>query len=244
MSKANNLNDFLTDLADGIRLAEANYNIEGASTEKINPQNFRARMEKLLSSITSTDPNLIAENIKKGVTIFGVTGTFVGLVKFIVTYIDWDISYEGVPEDWVQTLQTIQGWNWYEWCNSIYNPGEFSCTKTGEVYYTSEAGKFPVGAFGDELIEEGDEGRYTIRRENGIITFETIDGRGDYILRTAKYGQTWYDWCRSSYNTGGFFCTSPSGPVYYPDRDFGQITVSHVIASDTIINNYSYSVDT
>ena len=97
MAKTDNLTDFLTDLADGIRT------IEG-TTAKIDPQDFRGKIDtyvkpstkKAAATITpstsnqtiaagtyltgaqtiSGDADLTAGNIKHGVNIFGVTGTF------------------------------------------------------------------------------------------------------------------------------------------------------------------------
>lgn len=99
MSKSDNLTDFLTDLADGIRTVEG-------TTDAINPQDFRDRVESFVAplatkgaaTITPTtsnqtiasgtyltgiqtikgDSNLVASNIKNGVSIFGVAGTYTG----------------------------------------------------------------------------------------------------------------------------------------------------------------------
>lgn len=100
MSKANNLTDFLTDVAQAIR------NKKG-TTAKINPQNFSSEIASIsgggalqsktvtpqkttvtvtpdsgyygLSSVTvNGDSSLLADNIKSGVSIFGVLGTYSG----------------------------------------------------------------------------------------------------------------------------------------------------------------------
>jgi hypothetical protein len=56
MAKNNNLTDFLTDLAVGIRNTEAS--VTGtASTAKINPQNFRSRVEKIYTDNTVARAN-------------------------------------------------------------------------------------------------------------------------------------------------------------------------------------------
>ena len=49
MAKTNNLTDFLTDLANGIRKAETG----SESGTKINPQNFRSRVEGLVATVTN-----------------------------------------------------------------------------------------------------------------------------------------------------------------------------------------------
>lgn len=100
MSKANNLTDFLTDVADAIRAKKA-------TTGKINPQDFSEEIASIKTGATlqskSVTPtaaqqvvtpdsgfdglsqvtvrgsvNLIASNVRDGVTIFGVTGTYKG----------------------------------------------------------------------------------------------------------------------------------------------------------------------
>lgn len=103
MSKSNNLTDFLTDLADGIRTKKGY-----SSATKINPQNFRSEVESIpsgkpetattvtlnlasgnqvvtpstgqvFSQVTITKPStLLASNIKKDINIAGVVGTFEG----------------------------------------------------------------------------------------------------------------------------------------------------------------------
>lgn len=56
MAKNNNLTDFLTDLATGIRNTEAS--VTGTtSTAKINPQNFRSRVEKIYTDNTAARAN-------------------------------------------------------------------------------------------------------------------------------------------------------------------------------------------
>ncbi len=90
MAKNNNLTDFLTDVATAIRTKKG-------TTGAINPQNFSSEIESIETginpsgkkTITSTaetdvtnfataqvvDSNLVASNIKKNVSILGVTGT-------------------------------------------------------------------------------------------------------------------------------------------------------------------------
>ena len=101
MSKANILTDFLTDIADAIR-------VKKNTTAKINPQDFSSEIASIsggdiklqtktvtpeqnmqvitpdsdydgLSSVTvAGDDNLIKSNIRYGVNIFGVMGAYTG----------------------------------------------------------------------------------------------------------------------------------------------------------------------
>ena len=90
MAKNNNLTDFLTDVATAIRTKKG-------TTGAINPQNFSSEIESIETGITPSgkktitntnetdvtnfataqvvDDNLVASNIKKNVSILGITGT-------------------------------------------------------------------------------------------------------------------------------------------------------------------------
>ncbi len=100
MSKANNLTDFLVDIANAIRSKKG-------TTEPINPQDFSSEIESIraesklqsksvmpgrnsltvepdtgydgLSSVLVLgDSNLTSDNIRKGAEIFGISGLYVG----------------------------------------------------------------------------------------------------------------------------------------------------------------------
>lgn len=90
MAKNNNLQDFLTDVANSIRT-------KTGTTEQINAQDFSSKIESIETGITPSgkktitstaetdvtnfataqvvDSNLVASNIKKNVSILGITGT-------------------------------------------------------------------------------------------------------------------------------------------------------------------------
>lgn len=135
MAKTDNLNDFLKDLADGIRAKKG-------TTSPINAQNFRSEIESISSGLpsgvsvngteitidtdqftaviagqdgddetgkvvisghnipveldTNTDSsvkatNLTPENIKKDITILGVTGTYEGEITVITVASEIDL---------------------------------------------------------------------------------------------------------------------------------------------------------
>lgn len=66
MSKTNNLTDFLTDLANGIRTAEG-------TTAKIDPQDFRSRVEGVVATVLADD-TVTADTLLSGVTAHDASG--------------------------------------------------------------------------------------------------------------------------------------------------------------------------
>ena len=72
---------------------------------------------KAFEVTASVDSNIVAGNIKKDVTILGVTGTYEGsggssIINFTIN----NVSY-----------QSDSGMEWYDWVSSSYNTGEFNC---------------------------------------------------------------------------------------------------------------------
>lgn len=70
------------------------------------------------------------------------------------------------------------------------------------------------------------------------ITFEL-----DSIQYNAEVGMNWYNWCKSSYNTGNWKCDSLTGIVYRGSGtpSTGGITyVKNVKGNNEIVNNGEY----
>ena len=73
MAKNDNLKDFLTDLAEGIRAKKG-------TTEPINPQNFRAEIESIETGTDTTDATASENDILAGKVAYGKNGRLVGTV--------------------------------------------------------------------------------------------------------------------------------------------------------------------
>lgn len=77
--------------------------------------------------IVKGDSNLIASNIRNGVTIFGITGTFTGEDTTTPTIIIDGIEY-----------QAEEGMTWEEWIASDYNINNFVIDNNNRCIYRSE----------------------------------------------------------------------------------------------------------
>ena len=88
MSKRNDLKDFLTDLADGIR-EKNGY----SSTQKINPQDFRSEIESIKTGTDVKDTTAVANDVRAGKYFYLANGTKAqGLIP------DYDNSFTGSGE--------------------------------------------------------------------------------------------------------------------------------------------------
>ena len=212
-----------------------------------------------LSKVTvSGDSNLIASNIKKGVTIFGVTGTYDSAsTTQTITF-----TVNG------KTYTADNGMTWQEWAGSSYDtigcfPYEVS---SNDGYYN--AGDIAVATPGADdscygaiyFYDDGSDIYQTM--SNGIAyegeyyiddtyfpaqsdpTPSTITFYIDGTEYTAEQGMTWAEWCNSSYNTGGLYVEDESilDPNYYDNQIYidGSGTIP-VKPTDIIIADNSYS---
>lgn len=74
---------------------------------------------KALEVTSAIDSNIVPGNIKKDVSILGVTGTYEGSGgSSIISFTINNVSY-----------QSDSGMEWYDWVSSSYNTGGFICDR-------------------------------------------------------------------------------------------------------------------
>ena len=104
MAKTNNLTDFLTDIADGIRAKKG-------TSEKINPQDFRTEIESIETGINTSDANAVATDILSGKTAYVNGKKVIGSMESIEanTYTPTTINQTIEANKYLAGAQTIKG---------------------------------------------------------------------------------------------------------------------------------------
>jgi hypothetical protein len=114
-----------------------------------------------------TDPNLIPENIKAGVTIFGVTGTYTGEGgNSLITF-----TLDGTE------YQAEEGMTWGEWVESDYNTDGFQICEYNKLHRANDVDgvMFKSSANGTQKQDDTISNLETYFELNGIACGCIID---------------------------------------------------------------------
>lgn len=207
----------LTDsISGGLRYAAASsevawllvdFSSNGTITGTLDPIPFRDSTDLTASTLTVTAPAgyyesnatktltdqyLLAENIKKGISIFGVTGTYEGGGGTT-----WETLYNGTksPQDWGDDLYYIQIANFFVDNNPILNGDKYRVTWRNTAYECvaqEELDYFGAGeawVIGNATLGGGTTGNnepfFAMQWGNELI-FATTDNGGSFTLVIEK----------------------------------------------------------
>lgn len=167
------------------------------------------------------DENFKANNIKKGVSIFGLTGAYEG-----ETVDTWDgtgvviAPIEEEPTTFTFTIgdteyEAEEGMTWYEWVRSDYSPDSYSCESTesnvyptGDTYVADSEGNAVIGS---TLITEG--GVYSIEE---VATEDALAGTwvlNDTLTDVYPFSNEWVYTLNFTSNNNEYtrFANRPTG---------------------------------
>jgi hypothetical protein len=161
----------------------------------------------------------LASNIKKGVVLFGLTGSY-----------DAGSNVEELP-DYTDSDFTLH----------YYSKG---AGELGIVYESSQKVSFDAAPNGAEIdsLWDGNFVPRNIRRGTTIFGLEgdyggeaeMFDGTINIIVGftiggityQCKEGMNWYNWCNSEYNTADFVCESLHAPVFF-DSSYTKLVTKY-----------------
>lgn len=198
------------------------------------------------------DSDLVASNIKSGVSIFGVTGTYAGsglsqinnaeilfnATTTISSYGDFNITeFTDAGTDIIVAVATdfsyVAIWNAsIRKCNYIDSMGLLDFATCNDVDSSWE--------IDPNLLKIGTE--FLLIGLKKQVAPTLISFTVNNTTHRAEQGMTWEEWCNSTYNTLGYYCMNGYTKVYSHDgtmyiANTSQVTVSK---SSSITNGGTY----